>query len=138
MNNIYDLKIFEWIEKEIIDDILSSSKEIKYEKWSIIILEWEESNWEWYIIKEWNVEVKINWKIITNLWEWDIFWEIALLNEENRTATITAISSVILIVLNLENLVNMINNDTNKINKEIIRRIEENIENKEKIDEDLN
>lgn len=137
MNNLYDLKIFEWIDKEVIDSILSNSKEIKYEKWSIIILEWEESNWEWYILKEWNVEVKINWTIVASLWDWEIFWEIALLNEENRTATVTAISNVVLIVLNLQNFIHMINNDTNKINKEIIRRIEENIENKEKTFEEI-
>lgn len=53
--------------------------------------------------------------------------EIALLNEEERTATVIAKTESELIVLNLENMIQMISNDENKINKEIIRRIEENI-----------
>lgn len=133
MNNIYELKIFEWINKETIDNIIFNSKEINFAKWSILMKEWDEQNWEWYIIKEWEVEVQIWWKIVTKLSSWEIFWEIWLLNEENRTATVIALTDVILIVLDLQNLIEMINNDPNKINKEIIRRIEENIENKEKV-----
>jgi CRP-like cAMP-binding protein len=128
MNNIYELKIFEWVDKEIINEILSNSKEIKFKKWDIVIEELDSSNGEWYIIKEWIVKISINGENITELKSWDIFWEIALLNDESRTATVTAVSDLELIVLDIESLINMINNDTNKINKEIIRRIEENLE----------
>ena len=53
--------------------------------------------------------------------------KIALLNEEQRTATVSAISELEVIVLNLENLIEIINNDANNINKIIIERIEENL-----------
>lgn len=127
MTNIYELKIFNWIERDIIDTIIKNSKEISFKKWEKVIKEWEISNWEWYIIKNWTVEVIINEKFITDLKSWDIFWEIALLNEETRTATVKAITDLDLIVLSLDSLIEIINNDTNKINKEILRRIEENL-----------
>ncbi|USN59514.1 MAG: cyclic nucleotide-binding domain-containing protein [Candidatus Peribacteria bacterium] len=59
----------------------------------------------------------------------DIFGEIALLNEEERSASVEAISDIEVIVLTLDHLIDMINNDENNINKEVMRRIEENIRN---------
>jgi CRP-like cAMP-binding protein len=93
----------------------------------MIIIEWEESNWEWYIIKSGRVAIWINWNRIAELNAWGIFWEIALLNEEERTATVTAIDDIEVIVLSIDNLVDMINNDDDTINKTIMTRIEENI-----------
>jgi CRP-like cAMP-binding protein len=49
------------------------------------------------------------------------------LNEEERTATVTAITDIEVIILSIDNLINMINNDDDRINKTIIKRIEENI-----------
>ena len=118
MINIYELKIFNWIEKDVVDMIIKNSKEISFKKWEKVIKEWDISNWEWYIIKNWTVEVVINEKFITDLKSWDIFWEIALLNEEKRTATVKAITDLDLIVLSLDSLIEIINNDTNKINKD--------------------
>jgi CRP-like cAMP-binding protein len=57
----------------------------------------------------------------------NIVGEIALLNEEERTATVQATSDTTMIVLTLDDLIDMINSDENKINKEIMRRIEENL-----------
>ena len=91
------------------------------------MFEWEESNGKWYIIKNGRVSISIKWNKIAELWSWDIVWEIALLNEEPRTATVKALEDVENIVLTLDHLVEMINNDDNSINKEIIRRIEENL-----------
>jgi CRP-like cAMP-binding protein len=56
-----------------------------------------------------------------------MFWEIALLNEEARTATVRAITNLELIVITLSDLIEMINSDDNIINKQIIKRIEENL-----------
>jgi len=58
-----------------------------------------------------------------------MFGEIALLNEEARTATIIAEEDVETIVLSQDILFTMIENDNNSINKEIMRRMEENLEN---------
>lgn len=124
---IYNLEIFKGIDKNIIDSIILECEERKYSAWEMIIIEWEESNWEWYIIKSGRVAIWINWNRIAELNAWGIFWEIALLNEEERTATVTAIDDIEVIVLSIDNLVDMINNDDDTINKTIMTRIEENI-----------
>lgn len=128
LESIYSLKIFHWFDKEIVDSIVNNCEIRKYHNWEIIILEWVMSNWEWYILKKWNVAISIWWKKVAELNSWDIFWEIALLNEEQRTATVTALTDIEVIVLNLENLLEIINNDSNNINKIIIERIEENLQ----------
>ena len=125
--NIYSLKIFEWFDKEIVDSIIDNCETRTINSWEMIIVEWEESNGEWYILKRWKVSISIGWNRIAELSSWDIFWEIALLNEEERTATVSAITDIEVIVLKLENLIEMINNDENKINKTIMSRIEENL-----------
>lgn len=127
-DNIYSLEIFKWIDKEIVDNIINNCPIKKFQQWEMILIEWEDSNWEWYIIKNWRVNIGINWTKIAELSTWNIFWEIALLNEEKRTATVTALSDIETIVLSLDNLIEMINNDENKINKTIMTRIEENLE----------
>ena len=93
----------------------------------MIIVEWEESNWEWYIIKSWRVSIRIGWAPIAELWAWDIFWEIALLNEEPRTASVIVNGDLEVIILTLDNLIDLINSDDNQVNKTIMRRIEENL-----------
>jgi len=125
--SIYNLEIFKWIDTSVIDSILLECEERKYSAWEMIIIEWEESNWEWYIIKSGKVSIWIRWTRVAELNAWNIFWEIALLNEEERTATVSAISDIEVIVLSIDNLINMINNDDDTINKTIMTRIEENI-----------
>lgn len=126
--SILNLEIFKWIDKNIVEEIILAAPEKTFESWEIILLEWSESNWEWYIIKSWKVKVMIKGQKVAELHSGNIFWEIALLNEEERTATIETIDQTEVIILTLDNLINLINNDANNINKEIIRRIEENIE----------
>lgn len=125
--SIYSLKIFHWFDKEIVDSIVNNCELRKYNLWELIIVEWEDSNWEGYILKRWKVTISIWGKKVAELNPWDIFWEIALLNEEQRTATVSAISDLEVIVLNLNDLISIINNDSNNINKIIIERIEENL-----------
>lgn len=125
--SIYSLEIFKGIDHDIIEKIILSCEERKYNQDEMIIVEWEESNWEWYILKSGKVWISISWNKIAELNSWDIFWEIALLNEEERTATVKAISDVEVIILSIDNLIDMINNDENKINKKIMSRIEENL-----------
>ncbi len=125
--SIYSLKIFHWFDKEIVDSIVNNCEHRKYSMWELIIAEWEMSNWEWYILKRWKVTISIWGKKVAELNPGDIFWEIALLNEEERTATVKSATDIEVIVLNLETLIKIINNDTNNINKLIIERIEENL-----------
>ena len=124
---IYNLAIFRGIERETVESIILNCEEENFWAWEIIMLQWDESNWKWYIIKSWTVKISINWKKIVDLSEGNIVWEIALLNEEERTATVEATSDTTMIVLTLDDLIDMINSDENNINKEIMRRIEENI-----------
>ena len=126
---ILNLEIFKWIDKSVVEDIILAAPEKEIGSGEIILLEWSPSNWEWYIIKSGKVKVLIKWQKVAELHSWDIFWEIALLNEEERTATIEAIDDTEIIILTLDSLISLINNDANNINKEIIRRIEENLEN---------
>ena len=126
--SILNLEIFKWIERNIVEEIILSIPEKEYKTWEIILLENSKANWEWYIIKSGRVKISINWQKIAELSSWNIVWEIALLNEENRTATVEALEDTIVLILTLDTLINMINNDDNSINKEIIRRIEENLE----------
>ena len=122
-----NLKIFDWIDNEVVEKILSYAQVETFNSWDVVFNEWELSNWKSYIIKSWIVEVEINWNKIAELSDWEMFWEIALLNEEARTATVKAITNLELIVLTLSDLIEMINNDDNIINKQIIKRIEENL-----------
>jgi CRP-like cAMP-binding protein len=124
---IFNLAIFRDIERETVESIILNCDEENFWAWEIIMLQWNDSNWKWYIIKNWTVKVSINWKKIVDLSDGNIVWEIALLNEEKRTATVEATSDTIMIVLTLDDLISMINSDENNINKEIMRRIEENI-----------
>jgi len=126
--NIYNLSIFGWIDKETIKHIILNCKEAEFKTWEKIIIEWEWSNGEWYILKSGRVSISILWQKIAELSEWNIFWEIALLNEWERTATVTALDDCIVLILKIDDLIEMINNDDNSINKTIMRRIEENLE----------
>lgn len=127
MQDIYWLRIFNWLDKNVIDLIINNSSIEEFSSWSIIIMQWDTSNWKWYIIKSWLVSVEIWWKEVAQLWEWEIFWEIALLNEEERTATIKSITDVETIILSQENIFEMINNWNDTINRDIMNRLEQNL-----------
>lgn len=128
MRDIYDLQIFSGIEKNEIDDLIKNLRKEIFKKGEIIIRQWEKSNWKWYIILSWEVSVEISWEKIASLVAWNIFWEIALLNEEERTATIIAETDLELLVLSQETIIEIMNQD-NYLNKEIMRRVHENLEN---------
>lgn len=127
--SIYDLKIFSWVEKEIIDEILNNSLIEIFDAWEIVIREWHFSNWKWYIIKSWEVEVSIKWNFVARLWEWEIFWEIALLNEDERTATVKALTDLETIVISQESLLEIVDNWNISVNQDVMNRIEENLKN---------
>ena len=125
--NVFNLEIFKGIEKSVIEKIIEKCPEKDFNDWDKILTEWQDSNGEWYIIKSWSVSISINWNEVSILNEWNIFWEIALLNEEKRTATVTAKWNIKVLILNVDDLINMINNGDNTINKTIMNRIEENM-----------
>ncbi len=127
--SIFNLKIFKGIDKNTIEEIVLSAPEKTFKAWELIFIQNTDSNWEAYIIKEWKLKVSINKKEVAILNSGDIVWEIALLNEEKRTATVEAITDTQVIILTLDMLIQMISNDNNTINNTIIERIEQNLEN---------
>lgn len=124
--SIYTLKIFNWLDQSIVKNIIENCETREYSDGEIVVMEGEESNWEWYILKSWRVSISINGNYIAELSAWDIFWEIALLNEEERTATVYSQWSIEVIVLNLPDIIKMISVD-DTVNKTVIERIEENL-----------
>ncbi len=127
MTDIFESKIWKWLDKATISSILKNSPLENYSSWEIVLMEWEENNWKWYIIKKWEVSVKKWDKILAILKEWEIFWEIWLLSDDSRNATIIANSELEVITISIESLFEIINNWDNKINKDIMKRIEENL-----------
>ena len=92
-------------------------------------MEWEDSNGKAYIIKSWEVSIEISWTQRAILKTWDIFWEIALLNEEQRTATVKALTDVQVLILTQDSIFELINNWNDSINRDIMDRIEQNLNN---------
>lgn len=121
------LKIFDGISEEVKTKIITNCPVEKFMTGTIILVEGEASNGKWYIIKSWRVSVKIKGGLVNELTAGDMFGEIALLNEELRTATVEALEDTECIILQSDHLIEMINSDENLINKEIVRRMEENL-----------
>lgn len=124
---VNNLRIFAWISEEVIAELLSNAPIETFTLWETIIEEWALSNGKWYIIKSGEVLVSRWGEEISRLGHSDMFGEIALLNEEQRTATVEALSDVEAIVMSQEDILEMLNNDDSNINKEIIRRMEANL-----------
>lgn len=121
------LKIFDGIDSSVVDQILENAEKQNFTSGEIIIEQGGYPNGTGYIIEEGSVNVLVNDSPTAKLTSGDIFGEIALLNEEVRSATVVAESDVSTILITQEMLFEMINNDDNSINKEIMRRMEENL-----------
>lgn len=122
-----DIKIFKGMTDEEVKIILWSLDTTFFEAEEIIIKQNEESNKKGYIIARWEVSVIINENEIAKLWEGEVFWEIALLSEDARTATVTATEDTLCYIITQDKLLEIVDNYSNEVNKEIISRIEENL-----------
>ncbi len=127
-NAVYDLKIFQGIEHHIIDEILEKCPRKFFEQGKNVMTEGDESNGKCYVIVKGSVSVIQNSQRIDELSGGDIFGEIALMNDEPRSATILPLSEIHTIELSQEDIFTIIENDENNLNKEIMRRMEENLE----------
>ena len=120
--------IFYGIKDSIVDEILQGLPRETFLAGEIIMEQWDIPDGKWYILEVGEVDVWVDGKQTATLGSRDIFWEIALLNEEVRSATVVAKSDTTVIAISQEALFQMIENDDNSINKEIMRRMEENLE----------
>jgi len=127
-----DIYLFQWIDIELINKIIDNSRRINIKKWDYIIHQWESSNNEAYIIQKWKASVEIDSKEVNTINPWEIFWEIALITDENRTASIKALEDLILLKINKELLHTIIKEFKNwkDIQKTVYERIMQNLKNK--------
>lgn len=100
MIKLKDIYLFQWISKEFIDMIVDNSRRLEIKDWEYILKQGDKSNDEAYIIQSGKVIVEIDWKIVNTITEWNIFWEIALITDEPRTASIKASWDIILLKIN--------------------------------------
>ena len=122
---IKSLYIFDWVDKKFIDDIVKHSKIETFNKWDYVLKQWDENNGKAYIIIDWIVTV-IKWnEEVNTTFEWDIFWEIALVVNEKRTASIRAESELKTLTIEKDTLVRLIKDNENwkNIQNTMINRI---------------
>ncbi len=131
MIKLKDIYLFQWISKEFIDMIVDNSRRLEIKDWEYILKQGDKSNDEAYIIQSGKVIVEIDWKIVNTITEWNIFWEIALITDEPRTASIKASWDIILLKINKELLQNIIKKFENwkEIQKVLYERIMMNLKN---------
>ena len=125
MIKLKDIYLFQWINEEFTNMIVDNSRRVEFKKWEVIINQWDKSDWAAFIIQKGNVMVEIDWTIINHIWEWNIFWEIALITDEPRTATISATKNIIALKINktlLEQIIRKFKN-WKEIQKTIVERI---------------
>lgn len=124
-----DIKLFEGIDSDYIKMIIDNSRRVNFSTWDVILNQWDKSDGAAYIIQEWEVRVEIDWNQIAKIWEGNIFWEIALITDEPRVASIIAETDLILLKIDKELLFTIIKKFKNwkQIQEILMKRILENI-----------
>lgn len=120
--------IFEGLSKEEISYFVMMSETQFFKKWDMIIKQWDKSNDKAYIIESGRVEVKIDWEQIAQIWAWEIFWEIALIINEPRTASVIAMENTEVLVLDKSDFLALYQKSGNfqQIKDRILERIKNN------------
>jgi len=123
-----DIELFEGIDLQTIWYIIDNSRRETFSAWEAIIKQWEKTNGSAYIIQEWTVRVEIDWNEITKLNEWEVFWEIALITDEPRVASVIAESNIVTLKIDKELLHTIIKEFKNwkQIQEVLMKRIIEN------------
>lgn len=87
LKNIY---IFGWLSDEEIQYFDAIAKRQFFKKWETIINEWDACNDIAYLIESGSVDIFYKGEKVSTILEWSIFWEIALIVNEPRSATVIA------------------------------------------------
>lgn len=119
--------IFEWLDNNIFEEIMKTAYITKYNTWWVIIKEWDKSNGKAYVILEWETTVTIEGNPVAIIGSWSIFWEYAIICEEDRSATVTARTDLKCLVIDKNSLLLLANEDF-KINNILASRVEKNFE----------
>lgn len=124
-----DLKLFEGINLAAINMIIDQARRVEFNSGDIVINQGDKSDWNAYIIQDWEVWVIMNTKEISVISEWELFGEIALITDEPRTASIVAKTNLVTFRINKELLDMIIKNFENwdEIKEVIMKRIMENM-----------
>ena len=123
-----DIHLFEGIDYDYINMIIDNSRRVNYSAWDVVIKQWDKSDGSAYIIQGWEVSVKIDDKEVNKLNDGSIFWEIALITNEPRTASAVAVTDLILLRIDKELLHTIIKKFKNwkDIQAVLMKRILEN------------
>lgn len=127
MANLRDLYIFNGFDNIFLEQVQISSKNAKYKAGEIVFQEWSPSH-DAHILIKWIVSVDIGGKNVNTIFEWDIFWEIGLVLDEPRTATIRAETDIETLVINKRTLAEILKRtpDGDYIKNTILNRIIQN------------
>lgn len=122
---IESLYIFDGLSKEEVAYFLLMSQTQYHKKWTAIMTEGDQSNNCAYYINNGHVRVLQGWVEIAMIGPGGFFWEIALITDEPRTATIEAIDEIELQVFMKEDFLALFQktDHAEAIQEEIMRRM---------------
>ena len=125
LKNIY---IFEWLNDEEIQYFDTIAKRQFFKKWEIVINEWDACNDIAYIIEFWSVDVFYKGEKVSSIPEWGIFWEIALIINEPRSASIIAAQDLKVLEFHRNDFIMLYKKSWNfeEIRNKILSRIKKN------------
>lgn len=126
--DIENLYIFDGFSREVISFFLLMSQTQNKKAKEIIIDEWDSSNWCAYYINSGKVRVRRGKTEIAILWEGAFFWEMALITDAPRNATVEAVEDTVLQVFLKDDFMTLIQQSSHgqEMKREIRRRIIEN------------
>lgn len=130
-NSIENLYIFDGFSKEVVAYFLLMSQVQYKNAGEVIMRQWDPSNGCAYYINSWSVRVMIDGNVVSTIGKGGFFWEIALITDEPRTATIEVLEDTELQVFLKEDFLTLIMQSphSEEMKAEVRRRIMENVNN---------
>lgn len=130
MANLKELYIFQWFDDEFLSNVVKASKTLTFKAGETVLEEGSMSN-DAHILLKGIVSVYIKGKNVNTIFEWDIFWEIWLVMDEPRTATIKAETDIETLEINKKTLGEILKRtpDGDYIRNTILNRIIQNNKN---------
>jgi len=123
-----DLYIFDGLSEEEVSYFLLMSEPMEFRSGDTIIVEGDESDNRAYLLESGEVVISIDGKEITRLTDSGLFGEIALITNDVRTATVTAVNKVRVLAIQRDEFLMLVKKSGNfeSVQKEIFRRIQSN------------